>query len=447
MITDELQAPSLTRDDSGYDAARTGFQTYRPHEPDIIVTAHTAADVQAAVRYARRHDLPVAVQASGHGLATAAERGVLIDTSTMTDFRIEPATRTLTASAGVRWKSVIATAAEHGLAPLSGSAPDVGVVGYTLGGGFGILSREFGYAADLVRSVDVVTADGDLRHVDDDTDPDLFWALRGGRDNFGIVTSIEMDLLPIARLYGGGLYFDTHLVPQVLEAYRGWTADVPEELSSAVGLIPVPDIPAMPGQIRGKYVAHVRIGFTGTAEKGDRLVRPLREIGLPLLATLGEMPYADCGSIYSDPPFPHAYTGNNVMLSSLDAADVDRLLEHVGPDAAVPCVAEVRHLGGAMARKPSIANAVGHRDAEFVVRAISMIPDDFDIDDVRAVHRSLVASLSPHKVGRSVSFVYRGDPVLDPIDDAFDVDDYRRLVDLKAQHDPSNMFRLNQNVR
>lgn len=195
MTTPFITPNFITADDTRYDSLRTGFQTYRPHRPDVIVEARDAADVQAAVRYARDNGLPVAVQSSGHGLATAAEGGVLIDTRHMAEIRIDAAAGTVVAGAGAKWKDVIPAAAEHGLAPLCGSAPDVGVVGYTLGGGFGILSREFGYAADLVRSIDVVTADGELRHATAETNTDLFWALRGGRDNVGIVTSIEIELL------------------------------------------------------------------------------------------------------------------------------------------------------------------------------------------------------------------------------------------------------------
>ncbi|KAA0021717.1 FAD-binding oxidoreductase [Antrihabitans cavernicola] len=440
--TKDLDLPVLTPDDDRYDAVRTGFQTYRPHRPDVIVEARNSTDVQSAVRFAAADGLPVAVQSSGHGLATAADGGVLIATGAMADVRIDPTTRTVTAGAGALWKDVITAAAEHGLAPLSGSAPGVGVVGYTLGGGFGILSREFGYACDLVRSIDVVTADGEFHHVTAESDPDLFWALRGGRDNFGIVTAIEIELLEITRLYGGGLYFDIDLIPELLETYRTWTATVPDELTSAVALIPIPDIPAFPEPIRGKYVAHVRIAYTGSAAEGEQLVRPLREVGPILLDTLAEMPYTDCGSIYSDPPFPHSYTGNNAMLRELDPAAIADVFEIVGPEAPIDCVVEIRHLGGAMARKPQAPSAVGHRDAEFVVRVISMVDDD--IDEARALHRSLFTALAPWTLGRNINFVYRGDPVKDPIDDAYD--DYDRLVELKSAYDPSNMFRLNQNV-
>lgn len=444
MTTPFITPNFITADDTRYDSLRTGFQTYRPHRPDVIVGARDAADVQTAVRYARDNGLPVAVQSSGHGLATAADGGVLIDTRHMAQIHIDAAAGTVVAGAGAKWKDVIPAAAEHGLAPLCGSAPDVGVVGYTLGGGFGILSREFGYATDLVRSIDVVTADGDLRHATAETNTDLFWALRGGRDNVGIVTSIEIELLRVTRLYGGGLYFDADLIPQLLETYRTWTATVPDALTSAVALIPIPDVPAFPEAIRGKYVAHVRIAYTGSAADGERLVQPLRDVGPRLLDTLAEMPYSECGSIYSDPPFPHSYTGNNALLDALTQDTVEHVLDIVGPHAPVDCVVEIRHLGGAMGRKPAVPSAVGHRDAQFAVRVVSMVEQN--IEEVRALHRRLFDALRPRTLGRAVNFVYRGDPVRDPIDDAYEPADLVRLRELKAVYDPSNMFRLNQNV-
>ncbi len=214
----------------GYEAEIAGFQTAVPSKPAMVVAAASAADITEAVRFAATHELPVAVQATGHGLAVAADGGLLISTRRMTGVEIDAAAGTARVEAGVRWGAVIEAAARHGLAPLSGSSPDVGVVGYTLAGGFGLMARRYGRAADHVRSLDVVTADGQLRHVTPESD--LFWALRGGRDNFGIVTALEFDLMPVTTLYGGGLYFEPHA--DILRAWRDWTAEAPDELTGTV---------------------------------------------------------------------------------------------------------------------------------------------------------------------------------------------------------------------
>lgn len=219
---------------NGYDGERIGFQRLTPHRPAVVVSAVDAEDVRAAVAFAAARGLPVAVQATGHGLGRALQDGVLINTRRMSEVRVDPETRTARVAAGATWRQVVDAAAPYGLAPLSGSFPGVGAVSYTLGGGVGLLARRHGFAADHVRRIDVVTADGRLREVTASSDPDLFWALRGGGRGLGVVTGMEIDLLPVTRIFGGGLYFDVAEVPGVLEGWRRWTETVPEELTSGL---------------------------------------------------------------------------------------------------------------------------------------------------------------------------------------------------------------------
>lgn len=350
----QVQGPVLLPGDDGYDAERVGFQTAVQHQPAVVVGATGAADVGAAVGFASAHGLPVAVQGTGHALlSVAATGGVLITTRRMTAVRVDADASTAWLEAGVRWDQVIDEAAPYGLAPLSGSAPTIGAISFTLGGGLGLLSRRYGYTADHVRGIDVVTADARLRHVTAGSDPDLFWALRGGRDNFGVVTGLEVDLVPVARLYGGRLFFAADLAADVLDTYRHWTTTVPDELSSSVALLPFPDIPAIPEPSRGRYVAHIRIAFTGDAAAGEQLIAPLRAIGPRLIDNLGDMPYTASGFIYNEPTEPHAFAADNAMLVEFDASAVQTLLDLAGPDAPVPCIVQLRHLGGALARPPS----------------------------------------------------------------------------------------------
>lgn len=427
--------------DAGYDDERTGFQRAAAHRPDVIVAAASPQDVQAAVAHAAARDLPVAVQSSGHGLARPLAGGLLISTRRLTGLRIDPAARTVRAQAGTRFAEVITAAAAHGLAPLNGSAPGVGVAGYTLGGGLGLLARTYGYAADHVRALDVVTADGTARHVTPDNEPDLFWALRGGRDNFGVVTALEMDLMPVPRVYGGGLYFPASAA--VLDAWRAWTTTVPDELTSSIALIPFPDVPGVPEPLRGRHIAHIRVAHTGTAADGERLVAPLRAFGPALIDTLGDMPYERSASIYSDPADPHAYRGGNALLRDLDAAACATIVDLAGPSAPVPCVVQIRHLGGALARPPARPSAVGFRDAGYLLSVLSGVGDDGPAR-AAAVHNTLLDALADRGTGRFLNYLYGTGT--DDVAALYEPATYDRLRTLKRRHDPAGLFRTGHTI-
>jgi FAD binding domain len=341
VLAGRVRGRVLRPGDDGWDQERAGFQRALQHRPAAIVGAAGPEDLRLAVEFAAAHGLPVAVQATGHGLAHACAGGVLITTGRMAAVRVDARAHTAWVEAGATSEQVVQAAAPNGLAPLSGSAPHVGAVSYTLGGGLGLLARRYGYASDHVRAVDVVTAEAKLRRVTASSDPDLFWALRGGRDNFGVATGMEIDLLPVARLYGGGLYFAAEHAASALETWRRWTATVPEELTSSVALIPYPDVPGLPEPLRGRWVAHVRVVYLGDPADGERLVAPLRAAGPRLIDRLGEMPYTESGSIHNDPTFPDSYVGSNVLLDGLDASLPRTVVDLVGADAPVPCVVEL----------------------------------------------------------------------------------------------------------
>ncbi|MDN3359885.1 FAD-binding oxidoreductase [Actinomadura sp. DC4] len=437
----EIRGPVLRPGDDGYDEERGGFQTARRHRPAVIAGATGADDVRAAVAYAAARGLPVAVQATGHGLSVPADGGVLISTRRMTGVRVDAASRTAWIEAGTRWDEVVRAVTPYGLAPLNGSAPHTGAIGYTLGGGLGLLSRRYGYAADHVREIDVVTADARLRHVTAESEPDLFWALRGGRDNFGVVTGLRIGLVPVTRLYGGGLFFPRDLAAGALVAFAEWTRALPEETTASVGMIPYPDVPGVPEPLRGRHVTHVRVAHLGDAASGERLVAPLRAVGPRLLDTLAEMPYAESGSIYNDPTRPHAYSGSAITLSGLDATAARTVFEEAGPDAPVPRVVDLRHLGGALARTPEVPSAVGHRDAAYLLRVLSADASA----EARAAHERVFAAMRPWATGgRSLNFLYDDDPA--QVREAYEPEDLRRLAGLKAAYDPANVFRLNHNI-
>ncbi|MGW1746444.1 FAD-binding oxidoreductase [Streptomyces sp. NPDC002092] len=429
---------TLRPGDPGYDDEIAGFQTGFAQRPAVVFAAASAEDVIAAVRYAAGHGLPIGVQATGHGLPGASTGGVLVTTKRMDRVTVDPETRTARVQAGVRWGQVVAAAEPYGLAPLNGSAPGVGAVSYTLSGGLSILAREFGYAADHVRSLDLVTADGRLRHVTPESDPDLYWALLGGGHNFGIVTELEIGLVPVRTLYGGSLAFDGRQVDPaaLLRAYEQWTRTVPDGLTSSFTAVPYPDIPALPPHLRGRYVVSVRVAYTGA--KGEQLVAPLRGSGPVLADSLREMPYAESHTIHSDPDFPHAYYGDSAVLSELDVERAGELLAVAGPDAGGPmCVLQINHLGGALARPAP--NSVPYREGRFLVRLLTV----GDRDAARAVLDPAFALLAPVTIGRALNFAFGGG---DRTDGLYDAATLKRLAELKSSYDPANLFRRNYNL-
>ncbi|MGW0764220.1 FAD-binding oxidoreductase [Streptomyces sp. NPDC002676] len=423
--------------DFAYEDELAGFQLGFTQRPDVIVAARSAAEVAAAVRYAAAADLPVRVQATGHGLPGAAEGGMLVTTRRLDGITVDPEARTVRVQAGVRWGQVAAAAEPYGLAPLNGSAPSVGAVSYTLGGGLGILGREFGYAADHVRWLEVVTADGELRRVTRESDPDLYWALLGAGQNFGIVTELEIALVPVRTLYGGSLAFDGRVVDPaaVLRAYEAWTRTVPDGLTSSFAAVSYPDGPGLPPHLRGRYVVSIRVAYTGT--DGEELVAPLRELGPVLTDSLREMPYAESPTIHSDPEFAHAYYGDSAVLRELDLERAAELLKLTGPEAGQMCVVQVNHLGGALGRPAP--NAVPFREGRFLLRVLGV----GEREQARTLLDPAFALLADDTLGRCLNFAFGAG---DRSAGLYDPETRKRLAGLKEQYDPANLFCGNYGV-
>ena len=260
--------------EEGYARETAGWNLLVEHHPSLVVVPLTPEDVALAVRFAATESLPVAVQATGHGPAFAADEAVFVSTRRMTSLGIDVSAPAARIGPGVKWEPVIEQAGRHGLAPLVGSTPDVSAVGYLTGGGLPVLGRSYGFSADHVRSLEVVTADGEIRHASDREHPELFWAVRGGKGNFGIVTSITTGLLRLSRIYGGGMIFPGEKTREVLRTWLEWTSSQPEAMNSSVALARFPDAPGIPDPLRGQFVVHLRIAFTGSAGRG-------RDIGAP----------------------------------------------------------------------------------------------------------------------------------------------------------------------
>ncbi len=368
---DELAAavrgPVFCPDEPGYAEEAAAFNASVVHRPDVIVGATNAADVQAAVRWAAESGLRVFVQATGHGATSPIDGGVLITTSRMQDLHIDPHSRLAVIDAGVKWRRVIDEAAPFELAPLNGSSSDVGAIGFTLGGGLAVLGRTFGFASDWVVAFDVVLPDGSFQRVTAEDGSELFWALRGGKTNAAIVTSMTVELLPVGEFFGGAIYWDGQHAEELLRAYAGWTQSLPEEMTTALSLKRLPPMPDVPEPLQGKLTVHLAVAYVGDEQDGIELLRPMREIAEPIIDYVGMMPTTECDKIHNDPehPVPMVYSGN--VLNDLSSDAIDALIAEAGPDAQCPLLMiELRHLGGAMVRRES-DDAVGIRQDGFAV--------------------------------------------------------------------------------
>jgi hypothetical protein len=360
--------------DPRYEALVTPWNLAVAMRPDAVLAAADAEDVAAAVGFAATYGLQVGVQATGHGALPALAGQLLVSTKDLDEVTIHPE-GWARVGAGVKWGRVLEAAAPLGFAALNGSSTDVGVVGYTTGGGVGPMARTYGLAADRVRAFDVVTGDGVLRRVTPSEHPDLFFGLRGGKGSLGIVTAVEFDLIPLASFYGGALYFDGSDAADVIARWRSWSADLPEQATTSFVLFQLPPLPFVPEPLAGKLTIGVRFVWTGDPKRGESLLAPMREVAPVILDGVGVLPYTAIDSVHADPVDPMPALERAVLLKEFPAAAADALLEVAGFGAVSPQVmVEVRQLGGAYSRPGPYPNAFDHRDAAFSVLLIGM-PD------------------------------------------------------------------------
>ncbi len=442
----ELREATLFPDSDGYDAARRGWNLTVDQHPLAIVAARHPDDVVKAVKFAASADIPIAVQTTGHGVSVPADDALLINTRRLAGVSVDPTARTAWVEAGVLGRELVTAAAEHGLASLSGSSPTVGAIGYLLGGGLPVLGRRFGYAVDHVQALELVTADGGQRRLTYASAPELMSAVLGGKSNFGVVTSAELDLMPVSRFYGGGLFYPGSDCERVLRTYLAWAREQPEDMCSSISLRRSPDLPSVPAAERGRFRVHVRVAYLGPADTGEHLVRPLRELD-PETDAVAEMPYSRVVEIHRDPPAPSPACTRAALLNDLDDAGIDALLAMAGPDATLPPGGvELRHLGGALSRPSPLPNAIGHRDATFHLFA-SMLTLGDDEEAVRGLQHALFDRLRPWRTGGLLpGFMSNADAGPDQVRHGYLPADYRRLAALKARYDPRNLFRINHNI-
>jgi FAD/FMN-containing dehydrogenase len=378
-----------------YDALVAGWNLAVPQRPAAVVGARTAQDVVETVRFAARHRLTVTPQATGHGAVPGLGGEVLVATAGLDECVVHPE-GWARVGAGVKWGAVVTAAAPYGLAPLNGSTTDVGVVGYTTGGGVGPMARTYGLAADRVRAIEVVTGDGRLRRATPTHQPELFFGLRGGKGALGIVTAIEFDLVRQPRFYGGALYFDGADAAVVLERWRTWAMALPEQGTTSFALLRLPPLPGVPPVLAGRLSVAVRFLWTGDAQDGAALVQELRDAAHLLVDGVAELPYAAVDAVHADPVDPMPVHEEAALLADLPAEALARLLEVAGPASSCrQVVVEVRQLGGALARPGAVPCAFDQRGAGFSLLAAGVPMQPGTVEDARAV----VAALGPWATG------------------------------------------------
>jgi len=438
-LRSHLSGRVVSQTDEGWDLARRAWNLAVDQHPRLVAFPQTAADVVEVVAFARDHGLHVAPQGTGHGAGAlgALKDSVLVSTSRMHEVAIDPAGRRARVGAGVTWAEVQAAAAAHGLAGLAGSSPDVGVVGYTLGGGLGWLGRSYGFACNSVLAADIVTADGRMLHVDRQHEPELFWALRGGGGSFGIVTALEFALYPVRELYAGDLFWPLERAGEILHAWGAWTAGLPDAVTSVGRLLNLPPIPQIPEGLRGRSFVLVEAACLGTESQGIELLEPLRGLG-PEIDTFAMLPPTGLGALHMDPLEPVPGFVDGLLLANLPPAAVDALVEAAGPGSGSPLLSvEVRHLGGALADAAPDHGALAALDAGFAGATVSLVPNP-DMAAAVERHAAIVRSaLAPWDAGRNYfNFAERSTEAADLFPPAA----CERLGRVKAQYDPQNLI-------
>ncbi|MGH8884334.1 MAG: FAD-binding oxidoreductase [Egibacteraceae bacterium] len=435
--------------DDAYGTARTVFNGMIDRKPAVIARCAGVADVRAALAFAREQGLAVAVRGGGHGVAGNAvcDGGLVIDLSAMKGIRVDPVRRSAQAQGGVTWGELDRETQAFGLAVTGGRVSTTGIAGLTLGGGSGWLERKLGLACDNLLSADVVTADGRFLVVSATEHPDLFWGLRGGGGNFGIVTAFTYQLHPVGPVVYGGMVLHTmDRAEEVVRCYRDFMAAAPDEVGGAAAFVTAPPAPFVPAHLQGQPVVGLILTYAGAAEDGEAALRPVRELGPPEVDLVGPIPYVALQQLLDPgaPPGLRNYWKSDTM-SELSDAPIAVLVERLRPWLSPHTQIVFAPFGGAVARMDAQATAVGWRDAAWYFEVMSTWTDPADDERQIAWTRALADALRPWT--RDASYLNTiSDEGLDQVQASYGPERYARLVALKNAYDPDNVFRLNQNI-
>ncbi|MFW6074444.1 MAG: FAD-binding oxidoreductase [Chloroflexota bacterium] len=448
-LQEQLRGDLITQDDPRYDEARTIYNAMIDKRPALIARCTDVADVIAAVNTAREHQLPVAIRGGGHNVAglSLCDDGIVIDLSNMNSVHVDPQRRTARVEGGATWGDVDHATHPFGLATPTGIISSTGVAGLTLGGGFGYLSRKYGLSCDNLLSADVVTADGEFVTASADENPDLFWALRGGGGNFGVVTSFEFQLHPVHTVYGGPIFYPIEHTEQLFHAYRDFIRQAPDELSAFFSFHQGPPAPFMPEELHFVPMVTIVFSYCGPLEQGEEMLRPMREAAEPAVDLAGPIPYPALNSMFDDlfsPGLYHYWKADYVPELTDEAIAI-----HAKYGPQVPSLHSTMHLypqTGAIQRVGKDETAYSHRDVEFVHNVVAIDMDQSNMPRDMEWMREYWDALHPHAAsGAYVNFMME-DEGQERVRATYR-DNYERLTEIKAKYDPENLFRFNQNIQ
>ena len=445
-LATELDSQVVRPDDGAYDQVRGAFNVLVDQRPAAVVFPESAQDVAAAVRFAAGNGLRVVAQGTGHNMAPLGtmDDTILLKMERMTGVSIDPAQQVARVQAGVVWRDVQTPAAEYGLTGLAGSSPAVNVVGYTLGGGASLLSRSFGLAAGNVMWAEIVTADGRIVRADQEREPDLFWAIRGGGGSFGIITEMGFQLVPLAQLYAGSLWYPMERANEVLQTWRDMaTTGPPDEVSTIGRLMSFPDIPEVPEQVRGQSFTMVETYDVGARLHSNELLAPLRDLG-PVLDTMAAMPADQIGAVHMDPEDPAPYAGDDLLLADLPSEAIDALVAAGGPDAALPLTSiEIRLLGGQFGQARPGSGSLDEIRAPFMMYGVGVVPDPTQLPAIQGQLRAVTSAMAPWAAPQRF---FNLSETSRPADSFWPKPTFERLRQVKAAVDPDNIVRANHPV-
>jgi FAD/FMN-containing dehydrogenase len=428
---------------AAYDQARTIFYGGFDQHPTVIVRPTDTSEVSQVVSIARETGLELAVRSGGHSLAghSTTDGGIVLDLGDLKALEIDPAQRTAWAQTGLTAGDVTTAVGEHGLAVGFGDTASVGIGGITLGGGIGYLVRKHGLTIDSLLAAELVTADGRILQVDADSHPELFWALRGGGGNFGVATRFRYRLHPVSTIVGGLLVLPA--TPAAIAAFVAEAQAAPEELSTIANILPAPPLPFLPAEHHGRLVIMATLAYAGDPEAGQRALAPFRALATPIADLVRPMPYPE---IY--PPEEEGYhptaVGHNMLSDTLDEQVAGTILDHLQASTASLPVAQLRVLGGAMARVPAEATAFAHRASRHMVHVAAVHQRPEEAAEHRAWVDRFAAALQDGDARAYVNFL--GDEGQARVHDAYPGPTWDRLVAVKRRYDPTNLFHRNQNI-
>jgi FAD/FMN-containing dehydrogenase len=443
QLRSAIRGQVITPDDAGYDEARAVFYGKFDRRPAAIVRPANADDVAYVIGLARDSGIELAVRCGGHSVAGygTTEGGILLDLSLMKGLEIDVEGRTAWAEGGLTAGEYTIAVGKHGLATGFGDTPTVGIGGLTVGGGIGFLVRKYGLTIDNLLAAEIVTADGQLRRVDADTHPDLFWAIRGGGGNFGVVTRFQFRLYEVDMIVGGMLILPA--TPDVIAAFIAAADAAPEELSAIANLMVAPPMPFLPEEHQGKLIIMALMVYAGETSSGEQAFAPFRALG-PLVDMVKLMPYPEIYKLMEMESGPAQEVARSLFLNRIDRGVAETIVSHLQASTAPMAVAQFRVLGGAMARVPADATAFAHRDRRFMAAIGAVYEDAAETAEHEAWLNTYVAALHQGTSGVYANFL--GDEGEKRVREAYPGSTWDRLTAIKANYDPTNLFRLNQNI-